>query len=486
MMGPKPMFRSMPKAPSAASSSLRTQIRRVAAFLASLALLGCIALLITAYIHRQSMKEVVTAFKGGRNAYELEEALSQIHRALATNTSQGPSNEQLLPLLENFQDKLKQARVQVHSAVEAQVLDEIDKDFQEVRQRLLQEDLSARRRFKAWKQLSGRVQPQLAFLISTYRELVGSALARANFMNRFVSLLSISIVLLLAAAMVRTTRKAKTLVIDPLNRLGKELQDLRLGKAGPHAPEDGPEELARLNYEFNALTQELARQRDAQMSFIASVVHDFRNPLTALSASSALLLRNPAVSENPSLCRGIQMSARQVERLTRIADDLLDATRIEGGRIELRPKSCDLRQVAKDSVELYEYASPSHKIELSLPKEALCVHGDSTRLEQVLNNLLSNAIKYSPQGGRVDVRVFQHEGFAFLEVRDQGIGIGEDEREQIFRPFQRGRGSREAIPGVGLGLSVVRRIVEAHQGQIEVQSQPGLGSTFRVKLPMEN
>ena len=111
------------------------------------------------------------------------------------------------------------------------------------------------------------------------------------------------------------------------------------------------------------------------------------------------------------------------------------------------------------------------------------MRGDPTRLTQVLTNLLSNAIKYSPRGGRVWVRLEHSQEEILLSVSDEGVGIPPDEYERIFEPFRRSKGSRAEIPGIGLGLSVSRRIVRAHGGNIEVVSQEGTGSTFRVRLP---
>jgi signal transduction histidine kinase len=112
------------------------------------------------------------------------------------------------------------------------------------------------------------------------------------------------------------------------------------------------------------------------------------------------------------------------------------------------------------------------------------VRCDGTRLEQVLHNLVSNALKYSPTGSSVELRVAQEGEEAVLSVVDQGIGISSEELRHLFAPFRRTSRAREVAPGVGLGLSVARRIIEAHGGRIEVDSRPGAGSTFRVRLPL--
>jgi signal transduction histidine kinase len=174
---------------------------------------------------------------------------------------------------------------------------------------------------------------------------------------------------------------------------------------------------------------------------------------------------------------------RQVARLDRMVGDLLDATRIEAGRFELSLEERDARELATAVVELYLAGGSSHDLRLQLPEEPVLLSCDATRVEQVLHNLVSNALKYSQAGSRVDVLVGHEGDEAVLSVVDRGIGISNEELRTLFAPFRRTGRAREKAPGVGLGLSVARRIVEAHGGRIEVESRPGVGSTFRVRLP---
>jgi signal transduction histidine kinase len=176
--------------------------------------------------------------------------------------------------------------------------------------------------------------------------------------------------------------------------------------------------------------------------------------------------------------------ARQIDRLDRMIGDLLDSTRIESGRLELRPEPHDVRPIAGHVVELYRPLSSGHEIVLVEPGEAVVAECNATRLEQVITNLVSNAVKYSPDGGRVTVSAFAERSDAVVTVSDEGMGIPPQEREWIFEPFRRTRRSRELVPGVGLGLSVARKIVAGHGGTLEVESRVGAGSTFRFRLPL--
>jgi signal transduction histidine kinase len=137
----------------------------------------------------------------------------------------------------------------------------------------------------------------------------------------------------------------------------------------------------------------------------------------------------------------------------------------------------------EQGVELFQAPSRGDRFDLVLPDHEVQTRCDRVRLEQVLMNLLSNAVKYSPPGSRITVTLECNGDGAVLAVADQGVGIAPEDQRRLFDPFRRTETSRAAFPGVGLGLFVVRRIVQAHGGRIEIDSAPGRGSTFRVRLP---
>jgi signal transduction histidine kinase len=176
---------------------------------------------------------------------------------------------------------------------------------------------------------------------------------------------------------------------------------------------------------------------------------------------------------------------RQVHRLERMIGDLLDSSRIEAGQFELRIGQCDARKIAQDAFDLFSSTSPKHNFVLHMRDEEISVHCDSVRMEQVLINLISNAIKYSPDGGNIELHVRELGDTTQFEITDQGLGIPEEDLPYIFEPFRRVRGLKDDIPGVGLGLSVVRRIVHAHGGRIQVESRVGEGTKFRIDVPKQ-
>lgn len=283
---------------------------------------------------------------------------------------------------------------------------------------------------------------------------------------------------ILALALVVMGLGVRRYLLRPLGALHDTMARFRDGEHGVRADGGGLRELDDLSHMFNDMADTLDQQRKAQLTFLAGVAHDLKNPLATLKTGMYTL-----ELESSEIRRSTTRAAldNQVDLLNRMVGDLLDATRIEAGELELRPRTFDLRPLVQDIVRLYEMTADEHRFEMALPPVAATVNADPLRLEQVLRNLLSNAIKFSPHGGLIRAAVAVQEGFVVFSIADQGIGILPEELPGIFLPFRRRRFG--VAPGAGLGLSVVKRIVSAHGGRIDVQSSAGAGSTFRVWLP---
>lgn len=266
----------------------------------------------------------------------------------------------------------------------------------------------------------------------------------------------------------------------PALALGKTMETFAGGEHSTRAEEQGPAEFRAMATRFNEMADTLERHERDQLAFVAGVAHDIRTPLSALAASAELLRREPNTER---VQKTADVVGRQVHTLDRMVSDLLDAARAEAGQLELEVDHCDLRRVAEAVGALYKPLSPAHDLVVRVPAEPVAVKCDAQRLEQVVSNLVSNAIKYSPDGGPVELTLKEDAGGAVITVSDQGLGIPSHDLERIFESFQRGNAGRVHARGAGLGLAVCRRIVEAHSGRIEVDSQPGAGSTFRVHLP---
>jgi two-component system, OmpR family, sensor histidine kinase MtrB len=277
---------------------------------------------------------------------------------------------------------------------------------------------------------------------------------------------------------------ANRLVQRPLLATTEAIARFAGGDESARTVPSGARELREMAATFNNLADRLVRQEVDRLTFLGGVAHDLRNPLSALKMATDVAGYGGQASSPERLDWAFAIVARQIKLLDRMVGDLLDTTRIESGRLELRPAPLDVRPIVGHVVELYRPVSPAHEIVFVEPTEPLVAECDPTRIEQVITNLVSNAVKYSPDGGRVTVSAFAERSEAVVSVSDEGIGIPSEEREKIFEPFRRTRRSRELVPGMGLGLSVARKIVAGHGGTLEVESRVGVGSTFRIRLPL--
>ncbi|WP_437284635.1 AAA family ATPase [Sorangium sp. So ce406] len=241
-------------------------------------------------------------------------------------------------------------------------------------------------------------------------------------------------------------------------------------------------DIARLYAE----AQEAIQRRD---EFLLVASHELKTPLTSLQMQAHLMERllgryQRAEVAPERIDASLQVLSRQVARLGRLVDELLDVTRLDAGRMTLARAPVDLAALAREAVERMgqQLASARCRVQLELD-EPVVGRWDPSRLEQVLVNLLSNAIKYGA-GGLIHVVVRRHEGRALLSVRDHGMGIAEADHARIFERFERAVSVRN-FGGLGLGLYIVRWIVASHGGTIRVESRPGAGATFLVELPLE-
>jgi signal transduction histidine kinase len=225
------------------------------------------------------------------------------------------------------------------------------------------------------------------------------------------------------------------------------------------------------------------RQNHAKDEFLAMLGHELRNPLSAIS-SAASLIGLPGVSID-GVQRAKKIIQRQSQHLGRIVDDLLDLSRAMSGKILLNRTPLDLAALVAASLETYRATGRSTDYELVQDLDAGWVDGDSTRLEQITSNLIDNALKYTPPGGRIEVRTWTENDDVVLSVRDTGVGISADLLPHVFDVFVQGASTLDRSQGgLGIGLSLVRRLAELHGGDIEAESKgPGGGSTFTMRLP---
>ncbi len=234
---------------------------------------------------------------------------------------------------------------------------------------------------------------------------------------------------------------------------------------------------------FHDISEE-KRLNKMKSEFVSIVSHELRTPLTAILGYGKTLLRRDIELSDEARQNFVQTIVREGERLARLVDDMLDLSRIESGSFKLDVKPVDAREAVERVVKHLKQMTNQHRLVMEFKDGYSQVLADSDKLEQVLINLIGNAVKYSPEGGEVKVSVYPKTKTVEFCIADQGIGIKPDEIDHIFEPFFRTEASqRLMIRGTGLGLPVVKGILQQMDGHIWVESQPGKGSYFYFELP---
>ena len=225
-------------------------------------------------------------------------------------------------------------------------------------------------------------------------------------------------------------------------------------------------------------------ESDAKDVFLADVIHELKTPLAAAKAQAQLALHQLGDRRtDATTARSLRLISQQIDRLNRLVGDLLEASRLEAGSVELQTSQFDLSALLEEMRNRMQPLGDRHPIRINAP-EKLSLIADKDRIEQVLANLLSNAIRYSPEGGPIEVDAETTGDGVHIRVRDRGLGIPREHQQLVFERFGRAHGS--AFGGLGLGLAISKGIVERHGGRIWVEStgRPGEGSVFHVQLPL--
>jgi signal transduction histidine kinase len=241
------------------------------------------------------------------------------------------------------------------------------------------------------------------------------------------------------------------------------------------------DEIASRNVALERTARELADSIQLRDAMLAGVTHDLRTPVTVVKVQAQLLRRR---ADEP-LWSGIEQIERAATRMARWIDELLEVATVQHAEeLDLHLQTTDLVKIAQDAIEEQQAATHRHQVNLDTQPAEILGQFDAPRIERVIDNLLGNAIKYSPQGGCVSISLAANDGWATVVVRDQGLGIPAEDLPHVFEPFRRGANVVGRISGTGIGLSSAQRIIQGHGGSLSVESEPGQGSTFTVRLPL--
>lgn len=287
----------------------------------------------------------------------------------------------------------------------------------------------------------------------------------------------VAVVLASLAGLIYATR-----LVQPIERVTRTAEDLRRGKRDARTRMTGGDEIGMLGKTFDEMADAIEADRELERRLTADVAHELRTPLQAIQATVEAMQDGvlPVDEEHLGIVRD------ETVRLARLADGILELTRLERGTIPMRFERLDLANPVRAAVDTHRALFESCDLVLTLDlAEGVHVMGDADRLQQAVGNLLSNAARYTPEHGRVGVALRVDDDLAVIEVSDTGIGVPENEVGRVFSRFWRADEARDrSTGGLGIGLAVVKEIVDRHGGTVSVSRREGGGSVFSIRMPL--
>lgn len=272
-------------------------------------------------------------------------------------------------------------------------------------------------------------------------------------------------------------------IIKPIKKMSDAFREVSNGNFAVRVPEDERiDEILEMAKQFNAMTYDLSHIETLRTDFVANVSHEFKTPISSIEGY-ATLLQNPALSEEKRL-RYTQKILENSRRLSNLTSNILLLSKLENQEIVTDKTQFRLDEQIRKTILLLEDKWTKKNIEFNLDLPLQIYYGSEKLLEQVWYNIIDNAIKHSPTGGVIEIRVKNEQSFVSVEIKDRGEGMTEEVMKHIFEKFYQGDSSRKE-EGNGLGLALVKRIINICNGKISVQSTHGYGSTFSVELPIE-
>ncbi len=272
--------------------------------------------------------------------------------------------------------------------------------------------------------------------------------------------------------------------LRPVRSLIQTIRSVSTGRMDARVPTSQTrDELDELVMLFNAMLEKIETLIKGMHGSLDAVAHDLRTPLTRLRGTAEMALRS-AQSQDASR-EALADCVEEADRILTMLNTLMDISEAETGAMRLHMEEMNIANLIRDTVELYAHVAEDKKVSLhtSYPND-LFLSADANRMRQVMANLMDNAVKYTPSGGRIDLEAFPRDHQAVITIKDTGVGISSEDAPKIWNRLYRGDQSRSQR-GLGLGLSLVKAVVQAHNGRIEVSSKPGAGSLFTLYLPFE-
>lgn len=271
-------------------------------------------------------------------------------------------------------------------------------------------------------------------------------------------------------------------LMAPINKLSRTALAVKEGDLSARANIKGDDELAKLGETFDEMVASVEKDRQLERRLISDVAHELRTPLMGIQSVVEAMIDGVYKADDDHL----QLVNEEVKRLSRLVDALLKLSRLENRSQQMREEHIDLGELVHDIALTHKLLVEESGLKLEFETEPdIIVIGDSDMLRQAVVNLMSNAVRYTPEGGKVQLTVRKAASFAEVRVADTGIGISSENLKMVFSRFWRAdEGRSRASGGLGVGLSIVKEVVDRHKGSVSVESELGKGTAFTIKLPL--
>ncbi|MCL2889466.1 MAG: HAMP domain-containing histidine kinase [Eggerthellaceae bacterium] len=273
-------------------------------------------------------------------------------------------------------------------------------------------------------------------------------------------------------------------LVNPINRMTRTAQAIKDGDLSARTKMKGDDEIARLGETFDEMAESMQQDRELERRLTTDVAHELRTPLMAIQSTVEAILDGVFYADTERL----ETVNSEVERLARLVDALLRLSRLENRNTPIKEEKIDVGELVFSVVSAHEAYVVDSGLSMSFHSDKrVFIYGDADMIRQATANLLSNAVRYTPEGGRIFVRVRQGEIMASIAVRDTGIGLSPEEAKMVFSRFWRADAGRSREHGgLGVGLAVVKEIVDRHGGWVNVEGRPNQGATFTIYIPLYN
>ncbi|HDL18326.1 MAG TPA: HAMP domain-containing histidine kinase [Bacteroidetes bacterium] len=328
--------------------------------------------------------------------------------------------------------------------------------------------------------LTDRLLREIERFRNQNRELMARAVEKSQQWNRLEDEYLTGLILFVVFIVMTGALFLYRRIVHPTVRLSRTVAKFGQGDFAARAPVINNDEIGRLCCTFNNMADDIAGREKVKREFIASIVHDIKNPLVFIGGAAGILKGDSLNPEQQKFW--LERIIKNVQQLENLAADLMDNIQVQTGHLSLQLKAFDLADLIRDIHLEQNKIVTSHSIQFEGDGECT-VYGDEKRLERVAVNLISNAVKYSPKNSTIFLKVKRRESYISFFIEDRGAGISQNDLPVLFQPFGRLRATERTIKGSGMGLFVVKKIVEAHGGAIKVNSEVGVGTIFEIKLP---